>query len=448
MTNYYHILHKYPALESYEMFKETEILAQKLVKSGLLRIDALEKCNFVRFSIPSSGINIVFSDRQLTDKRLIPKSKKIILECLIYAGYRLEVKKQLAREWNKLLLELKKNIPIYPEWEIKIARLLVQSSHPIVTHLILIEQVEVFFSFGFEIGDIMDIQTWKTSGKNSGMQSTDGTNTAIYVSCGGNPFTTSSEYATHTTDGFPAIARTLIIAGQEMDHYSDIIRDEYGRQVSRHSADFGGRRAKPNVLNGRRDDIKNIDLLFTKLNSMGLAALARANSDHYYYMKHKFYGAKRRGALFKMKLIEYYFRLRCKLAGISFIKDLREEKYLGTQIYMLFSDMRFNLEPKADVYARENLEEEEAIACIEALARVPQQVNKWGHTATKLCMRHLYDIYYDQLIPSCILAYENMSGKRYSEKLTKQRKPFFLSLKELFSFKKKPKKEFTPLTFE
>jgi hypothetical protein len=34
-------------------------------------------------------------------------------------------------------------------------------------------------------------------------------------------------------DGFPAIARMQIIAAQEIGHYADIMRDDYGRQIDR-----------------------------------------------------------------------------------------------------------------------------------------------------------------------------------------------------------------------
>lgn len=445
MKNVYHILDHYPALESYEMFKETEVLAQRLVRSGLLRIDANEKSNFVRFSLPNSSINLAFSNRQLTDPVLIPRTQDMILQCLRYTRTK-NRDVQLAHEWERLQLLLKKNIPVFPDWEIKIARLLVQSSHPIVTHLLLLEEVEVFVSFGFSIGDIMDIQTWKTSGKNSGMQSTDGISTAIYVSCGGNPFLLNKQEATYLTDGFQAMARTLIIAGQEMGHYSDIIRDESGRQVSRHSADFSGRRAKKNVLEGRRSDIQRLDRLYDRLCDFGLLKLSALNDDDRYYIKYKVHGQRQRLTFRKMKWLEYYFRIRCHLAGFTFVKHLRKERHLGNQLVILYHDMRFNLTPKADVYSREDPEEEEAIACIEALARVPQQVNKWGHEATAASMYSLYRIYYRQVIPACIKSYQQLSGKRYSSKLTRQSKPVSIWIKQLF--RKRPKKQMAPLYVE
>ncbi|KJV52412.1 hypothetical protein OTSGILL_1536 [Orientia tsutsugamushi str. Gilliam] len=101
---------------------------------------------------------------------------------------------------------------------LKLARLFVQSAHPIVIHWLLLERVEVFISYSNQIGDVMDIATWKYAGQNSGMQSINGNNIAIYVSCGGNPFFFTQRYQEQSIygDGWPAIARLQIIAAQEL----------------------------------------------------------------------------------------------------------------------------------------------------------------------------------------------------------------------------------------
>jgi hypothetical protein len=56
--------------------------------------------------------------------------------------------------------------------------------------------------------------------------------------------------------------------------------------------------------------------------------------------------------------------------------------------------MAFNLAPEAEVYRNPDPLVEEAIAVIEAVARVPQQVHKWGHAAVKAAWPNLYDFYY------------------------------------------------------
>ena len=68
----------------------------------------------------------------------------------------------------------------------------------------------------------------------------------------------------------------------------------------------------------------------------------------------------------------------------------------------MLSDMMFNLQPVADVYSSDDKNEEIAIACIEALARVPQQVNKWGHKTTLFLWRNLYKFYYYKLIQDAL----------------------------------------------
>ena len=414
----------------------------------LFNLDAAEKQNFTRFALPYSGINIALSFRQLTDSNLIPNTKNFLKECLLYAGEKPKtIDKRLEKEWQSLLNQFNKLIPVYPEWEIKIARLLIQAAHPIVTHLILLEQIEVFVSFGFEIGDVMDIQTWKTSGKNSGMQSTGGLANAIYVSCGGNPFVNDKKYATYTTDGFASMARMLIIAGQEMGHFADIIRNSHGQPVSRHSADLSGTKAKEPTRIGRLNDLKNNERTQQKLINIGLKPLAHFDRYHHHLCK---YNVKNRLRLFSINAIRLMFKgiflTGALVHGYSFVFKFRKEKYLGMQLVTCYEDMQFNLAPKADVYSRDDKDAEEAIACIEALARVPQQRNKWGDSATRVYMKNLYKIYYENVIPACIQSYNERSSRPYSDKRRYRSKPLWLKIKHLF---KKPKKPpITPLLME
>lgn len=85
----------------------------------------------------------------------------------------------------------------------------------------------------------------------------------------------------------------------------------------------------------------------------------------------------------------------------------------------MIKDMQFNLAPITDVYKDSNPEVEETIACIEALARVPQQVMKWGYLTTMATMQGLYRIYYNEVIPSLITNYELMTQERYKRDLSK-----------------------------
>jgi hypothetical protein len=129
---------------------------------------------------------------------------------------------------------------------------------------------------------------------------------------------------------------------------------------------------------------------------------------------------------FISKAVRYYPAL---------IKNNSKERYLASKLKAFLDDMQFNLEPKADVYARADKREEEAIACIEALARVPQQACKWGHLTAKIAMPNLYQIYYQQVIPACIETYQNLTGNAYSVNMVKQHKTIISSVKALFKKK-------------
>ena len=438
-SNIYHILDFIPGIEKEEMFVGQEHLASQLVNSGRLRIDAdHSKINFARLYVPSLGISMMFSSRELYDQKLLPITHKIIGKQL--AGqYRGEILRQKVNDHIRLLrLELDKYQKISLEEEMKLARLVVQTAHPVVIMLILQENTEVFVSHSYSIGDLLDITSWRTSGENSGMQSTDGVSTAVFISCGGNPLAENPDKNAKYGDGWPAIARLIVIGGQETGHYSDIMRDEYGRQYSRYSADLGGTRAKENVRIGRLKDIDYDKSVHAKLQEFGLQKLITEETALRFFRKNK------RGGFIvlqtKIKIFFYKAMLekRIKQNGMNYLCKFFKEPYPGIIIEAMIIDNLFNLSPEADVYKRSDPRAEEAIACIEALARVPQQVNKWGHEVMKIFMRDLYVIYYEQVIPGCIKTYENISSKRYHFDRTPMPKTLWYRLKNLFKKKLKP----------
>lgn len=98
----------------------------------------------------------------------------------------------------------------------------------------------------------------------------------------------------------------------------------------------------------------------------------------------------------------------------------------------MIADMKFNLAPVADVYKRDDKEAEEAISCVEALARVPQQVNKWGYLTTKAMMEGLYHVYYGQVIPSLIEVYSSVTGKPYKRNYAVAPQSLMYKLKKFF----------------
>jgi hypothetical protein len=434
MINIYHILHKLPALEAEFMEIEYEDLTQALYKSGLVRIDADFETNFVKYTDPSSPHSLFFTKSELYNKDLLNRTKVLISKACSkkFSGKSIEIQSDKILQIMRSIIA--KHSEISKDKQLKLIRLLVQSTHPIVIRWILIEKVQIFISYGHSIGDVMDIKNWKISGSNSGMQSTDGREACVFVSSGGDPF--KKEYNPIYGDGWPAIARLQVIAGQELGHYSDIIRDENGRQVGRHSANFSCTRAKANMLNGRREDVLNCINLKNKLMDLGLNKLIKYDRNFKFYKSNNVLGIR----VFWNSLMRYLYKelliYRTHNIGILFVKLYKKEEYFGLMLNAIFDDMSFNLTPIADVYQKEDKEEEEAIACIEALARVPQQVIKWGHLTTKTLMKDLYIIYYKQVIPDLINKYEIFTGEKYKRNFSKHKLSIFKKLSLIFSAKK------------
>jgi len=429
MSSIYHLLDKYPLLEEEDVPIEVNHLARALVESGLFRIDAYDKSNFARFKEPNQGINKMFSKRELFDPILLEKTKKTLAPVIgrRYGRHNLEV--QLANTIKYLQDEVKRHVPVSNELEMKLARLVVQATHPAVMLLIILEGVELFISYSFNIGDMLDIVTWQQAGSNGGMQSTDGVNAAVFISCGGDPTNLNhtdkldqdqqnrfdkNEIDDLYGDGRPAMARATIIGGQEMGHFSDIIRDKFGRYIARHSADLGGNRATENARISRIKDQEQVELTKRGFLRLGLGKLAHFDSKMKFFRKNKIKNLSRVLTSISRYLYKLYFFSKISTKKFPAIKKYEKMVYSGTMLLTMFEDMAFNLEPKADVYSHSNKNVEEAIACIEALARVPQQRYKWGEPTVKFLTPHLFKIYFDEVIPRCIADYENLTGQKFT----------------------------------
>ena len=391
---------------------EYEELAQALVKSGKFRIDTDYYCNFVRFSDPSLGVNIFLSQEELTNPALLKDSKEHIKKI-----YKARGRTVSAEKLSSTITDLKRKIGklLIPNDELKIqlARIFVQSAHPIVIRWLLIDKVEVFITYSNSIGDVMDISNWKKAGSNSGMQSTDGTNVCIYVSCGGDPFAKNNDANPTYGDGWAALARLQIIAGQEIGHFADIKRDPLGRQISRHSANFSCTQATPHVKKARRKDIERCNNLTKTLEECGIGKLIQIENKLKFYDKQKVSGTR----VWWLKLIAKYYRSQLLSAtqkkNLTFVKRFNREKFIGLSLTAMIEDMHSHLSPLADVYKRKDPQAQEAISCVEALARVPQQVNKWGYLTTRATMHDLYKVYYHEVIPSLIENYQYMTKTKY-----------------------------------
>lgn len=421
MHNNYEFIYKKPGYRRFEVSPEIEELAQTLLKSGRMRIDTEDKANFIRFSRPYEGINMVFSYRELYDDDLTYRTKKIIKSALGWVNRSQNLNELAESEFLRLREEIKRNLKVDEKTEIRLARLIVQAAHPAVIHLLIAEGAEVFITYAYAVGDMLDIQSWQQVGESSGLQSSSYNYHSVFVSLGGNPFI-SMKYSNNYGDGDRAISRMMVIAGQELGHFSDIIRNKRGRPISRFSANLQVTIPSEPVRTERVRDIEQAKNILELLDRLGMKKAAEQERHVKFYRKMKRYGLVRLLAIIKKNRLKVKFFSRCKWKRkLHFIFSLPlNSKYPATEVNTMAHDMLFNLEPKHEAYEREDPLEEEAVACVEALARVPQQVIKWGHKATSKMMPGLYKIYYEHVIPTCIKHYEEISGKKYHFRETKR----------------------------
>jgi len=411
MDNFYNNVAKMPALEAKHMPPGLENLARALVSSGRFRVDCINKQNFVRWNRPAEGVNLMFSHREIFDSHLIPRTASTMREILSSAYRESDLNRKVESELERLRGDAKKNIDVEEETEIKLARLIVQAVEPPVIMLILAELTEVFVSYSYMVGDMLDIQTWQEAGDSSGLQSARQLGCSVFVSCGGNPLVPEKKVE-RPNDGFYALSRLMVIAGQELAHYSDIIRDG-PRRGSRFSANWHIGRATEVARIGRLADMANVRAIWTRIENIGLRQVTEVERQLKFYKEHRKRSLTLLATQIKVWIYQLGFILLCKMRGLNFLKSFYKDKYTCTKITIMLGDMLFNLQPDADAYKRPNPHEEEMIMCIEALARVQQQANKWGKDITGVMYPNLYKLYYMEILPACIRSYEKISGKPF-----------------------------------
>jgi hypothetical protein len=302
-----------------------------------------------------------------------------------------------------LRAEMKKARGIDAEKELRVARLVVQSAHPVVIATLLREGAEMFVSYSHNVGDLMAVHFWHDShSEASGLQTSSDIGSAVYVSCGGDPFFEGDpKHKRFTTDGYPSLARMIVIGGQELGHFADLRRHPQHGIVGRFSAHLDGLRPTSACKHARDGDIATVQALYSNTLRRGLTPLLRAEKRVKFYARFKY-----SPPWFFAQAWRLLCWVRFTLQKSSLPRYVRTTPKLmcGEFYETMLSDMAFNLAPEADAYRRNNPTAEEAIACIEALARVPQQVHKWGHAATRTCTPRLYDYYYGTVIPALVAA--------------------------------------------
>lgn len=369
-----------------------EILAKKLVASGKLRINADYERNFILYN------GQTYTTRELTD----PQLRVVTLSRIarhVPGGYG---QQGIEHRLEILIRELKKARGIEMAKELRIARVLVQAAHPAVIQLLIESGAEVFVSYSHTVADLLPVHEWHNLGNSGGLQATEGEGAAVYVSAAGDPFF-EGEQKTYITDGFQALARMVVIAGQELGHFADLKRYQ-GKIIGRYSTDLHSNllRADPTARLAWERDKAVVRGLRGSFEGCGLAFLRNIE------VKLWFYHQKRRFSVLWL----YYQLLRFIALTVFKFKVSKKKLYIkfrtiprlmtGEMIDTYLQDMAFNLTPDADAYKNDDPLIEEAILVIEAVARVPQQVNKWGHEAVMKAWPNLYQFYYGIVINSCI----------------------------------------------
>ena len=392
-TNLYHLLRFIPATEAYEMPPALEALALALVQSGKLRINADTERNFVRLG--TSDADKTFTARELNDPALRGATRAQLARHVAPA----EGQAGFDSLWARLQNDLKKARGVSALKEMRVARVLTQSAHPAVIQLLLASGTELFVSYSHTVGDLIAVEAWETHGTASGLQATEMGGTAVFVSAGGDPFF-EGEQKYYTTDGFPALARMVVIAGQELGHFADLRRTPQGI-VGRHSTDpmHSRLRASPIAGPGRLADVRQVTALEKAYLRAGLPHLRQREQAVGFYHHRLRYTPPWFWAQLRRGIAWFLFTQRCKKAGIHLTLLTYPYHRHGEALALFLSDMAFNLAPDADVYRNPDPLVEEAVAVIEAVARVPQQVHKWGHAAVVLAWPHLTPFYYGQVIP-------------------------------------------------
>lgn len=386
LGNLYHLLTFIPATEAWAMPPGLERAAQQLLRSGRLRINADIERNFVRLG--TADTDATFTARELNDPALLPRTHALLAKHVAPAAGA----GGLAELLNRLKRDLVKARGVSAEKEIKVARVLVQSADPAVIQLLLDSGAEIFVSYAHNVGDLMAVHDWDGHGLSGGLQATETSRQQVFVSCGGDPFF-EGEHKHYVTDGWPALARMVVIGAQELGHFADLIRQ--GRAIL-------GRYSLSDIArDSRRRDLAHLAAWRARVTEAGLPALQRAEASLAFYHKRA-----------RFTPLWLYWRLRSWLAWQRLRADLRSTAIPlqfrtypahrpGEALTLFLDDMQFNLAPDADAYRRADPAEEEAIATIEAVARVPQQAMKWGRDAVHAAWPHLAPFYDSAVLTAC-----------------------------------------------
>lgn len=192
----------------------------------------------------------------------------------------------------------------------------------------------------------------------------------------------------------------VVIAGQELGHFADL-RRRGGAILGRHSTDAAHSQLRANLDRRRRPPVRPAPRRSAR------PCLCRERPARPAPRRERRRLLPQTAALFATLAVPSATPLRCLVTfhphrrGRNLHHIFHTEPYhrLGEAIALYLADMAFNLAPDADAYRHPDPLVEEAIAVIEAVARVPQQVHKWGHGLVAAAWPGLYAFYYGTVIP-------------------------------------------------
>ncbi len=409
MPNVYDVLYERPRLHR-RLKAPAEKLARAIIASGRLRLDADNESNFIRLQSPTDRLNLTFTLRETTDPKLQAASLARIVTALAVIHTPEEAKKRSLSYMEKVKSDLKRKSPVAAKTELMVSRALVSCNAFPVIRLLHLEGAELYVSFGHSVSDVLDVATWQEVGENNGLQAFGKGQNAVYISCGGHPFLSDAERS-YTTDGFPALARFFVVGAQETGHNADMVRGPDNQWSGRHSALNWGSTPSPKAGKARKNDASVTANFQHKSRRLGLNLIAEWERHLQFYRQNKLRNLRSTGAWLKSRLGWQCYKLLLRLRGMRRLCHLQHSPSPATQLRTCLQDMAFNLTPDHEAYHRSDPAAHEAMLCMEALARVPQQVVKWGHSTTAACMPGLYRLYYNEVVTACAAAIERRTAR-------------------------------------
>lgn len=423
-TNNYDFLYQIPKFEKKLSSNSEELLAQKIYNSGLLRVSADERCNFVIYPVLGGKNHFSFSYKELFGEKLVHKTKSIIRDYL-KRDEKNDPEFHVNNKLEILRTQIKKYLEVTKTDQIRLCRLLVQAAHPVILENMLHDDIKIFISFGQNISDLLDVSKWQNARYSNGLQATESETTAIFISCGGNPFF-DPEASQNENDGYRAICKLMIVAAQEIAHYADIKKNERGEFLGRFSCSLDLTRPNIKCDKYRMQGLKKLKKLEKSLYKTNIKKLHDLEKRLKIQKKFRKYSFSIFVLITKLEIEKAKFKQACNKMGIKFYDEFKDQKNLAEEFYKFIGDMKFNLAPKASDYQNENKDVETAISCAEALARIPQQELKWGSKLVKIFSPYLYKYYYNMVIRAEIIRYRKIFNKPYkSPKNSKQRRVKF-----------------------